>query len=236
MLCFAGDLERAAKQLDVLGRDSTESEIAVQRYRGAIECEKLRRLLFTQGLRPGLPKKVPPYTQMHLDAINRMRENHIDEARALLEQAADLRPLVTCRVNGELFDDIRDADDLIGPFLEVFTLNNYSWVPWEAVRSVTIPPPKHLRDLIWTPARVELDIGSLGEVFLPALYAQSYAHGDNQVKLGRMTDWRADVEGLALAAGQRLLVTGERDWPLLEIRELECEGPEERSDGIGEGA
>src|SRR5215467_9142154 len=81
MLCFAGDLERAAKQLDVLGRDSTESEIAVQRYRGAIECEKLRRLLFTQGLRPGLPKKVPPYTQMHLDAINRMRENHIDEAR-----------------------------------------------------------------------------------------------------------------------------------------------------------
>jgi type VI secretion system protein ImpE len=227
MLCFAGDLERATKQLDVIARGGADSEIAVQRYRGAIECEKLRRLFFTQGLTPGLPKKVPAYTQMHLDAVGHLRENRIDEARALLEQAADARPLVSCMVNSEPFDDIRDADDLIGPFLEVFTLNNYSWVPWEAVRSVTIAPPKHLRDLIWTPATVELDIGALGEVFLPALYAQSYLHADNQVKLGRMTDWRADVEGLALAAGQRLLVTGDRDWPMLEIRELECESAED---------
>jgi type VI secretion system protein ImpE len=226
MLCFAGDLERAAKQLDVIARGGPDAEIAVQRYRNAIESEKLRRLCYTQGLTPGLPKKVPAYTRMHLDAINHIRENRIDEARALLEQAVEARPAVACRVNGELFDDIRDADDLIGPFLEVFTLNNYSWVPWEAVRSVTIAPPKHLLDLVWTPATVELDIGALGEVFLPALYAQSYLHADNQVKLGRMTDWRADVEGLTLAAGQRLLVTGERDWPMLEIRELECETPE----------
>jgi type VI secretion system protein ImpE len=94
------------------------------------------------------------------------------------------------------------------------------------VASVTIPPPKHLRDLIWAPAAVELTIGSLGEVLLPALYAQSYLHQDNQVKLGRATDWRADVEGLALAAGQRLLATGDRDWPLLEIRDIQCEVPE----------
>jgi hypothetical protein len=42
-----------------------------------------------------------------------------------------------------------------------------------------------------------------------------------------VTDWRADVEGLALAAGQRLLVAGDRDWPMLEIRELECAGAED---------
>ena len=235
MLCFAGDLERAAKQLDVISRGGAESELAVQRYRSAIECEKLRRLCFTQGLTPGLPKKVPPYTQMHLDALTHLRENRSAEARALLEQAADLTPTVTCMVNRELFDDIRDADDLMGPFLEVFTLNNYSWVPWEAVRSVAITPPKHLRDLIWTPATVELDIGALGEVFLPALYAQSYLHPDNQVKLGRATDWRGDVEGLTLAAGQRLLVTGDRDWPMLEIRELECEAPESEHVDTGTG-
>ena len=75
----------------------------------------------------------------------------------------------------------------------------------------------------------------MGEVFLPALYTQSYLHADNQVKLGRMTDWRTDVEGLALAAGQRLLVTGDRDWPMLEIRELECEGPENTNGDTGTG-
>lgn len=223
MLCLNGDLERASKQLDAISRGGAESEIAVQRYRSAIECEKLRRLTYTKGLTPGLPKKVPAYTQMHLDALNHIRENRIEEARGLLEQAADARPPVACMINGELFDEIRDADDVIGPFLEVFTMSNYSWVPWESVQSVTIPPPKHLRDLIWAPASVELDIGSLGEVFLPVLYTQSYMHADNQVKLGRMTDWRGDIEGLALAAGQRLLVAGDRDWPMLEIRQIECE-------------
>jgi type VI secretion system protein ImpE len=226
MLCLSGDLDRAAKQLDVIARGGAESEVAVQQYRGALQCEKLRRLCFTDGLRPGLPKNIPAYTDMHLDAINHIRQNRVDEARALLEQAAELRPEVNCAINGDMFDDIRDADDLMAPFLEVFTLNNYSWVPWEMVATVTIPPPKHLRDLIWTPAMVELTIGSLGEVLLPALYAQSYSHTDNQVKLGRATAWRADIEGLALASGQRLLATGDRDWPLLEIREIQCEVPE----------
>jgi protein involved in temperature-dependent protein secretion len=38
-----------------------------------------------------------------------------------------------------------------------------------------------------------------------------------------MTDWRADVDGLALANGQKLLMAGEHDWPLLEVRQLEFE-------------
>jgi len=226
MLVLAGDLERAGKQLDVISRGGPEAEVAVQQYRGALQCEKLRRLCFTEGLRPGLPKNIPAYTDMHLDALAHIRQNRIDEARSLLEQAAGLRPEVNCAINGEMFDDIRDADDLVAPFLEVFTLNNYSWIPWEMVATVTIAPPKHLRDLIWTPASIELTIGSLGQVLLPALYAQSYLHADNQVKLGRVTEWRGDIEGLALASGQRLLATGERDWPLLEIREIQCEVPE----------
>ena len=231
LLCFAGDLERASKQLDVIGRGSTDSEIAVSRYRAALEAEKLRRLLFTEGRTPGLPKDVPPYTGQHLEAIGHMRQGRVEEARASLEKAIETRPSIPCHINGEAYEDIRDADDLLAPFLEIFTVNNYSWVPWEAVKSITMEPPKHLRDLIWMPATVELHIGPLGEVFLPVLYPQSYLHPDNQVKLGRVTDWRADVEGLALASGQRMLVAGERDWPLLEIRQLECERPE-KTDGI----
>jgi type VI secretion system protein ImpE len=226
LLCFSGDLDRAGKQLDAIARGGTDSEIAVQQYRSALQAEKLRRLCFTQDMRPGLPNKIPPYTDLHLKAIQLLRENKVDEARTVLEEAAELKPTVNCTVNGEFFEDIRDADDVMGPFLEVFTANNYSWVPWEIVASVAITPPKHLRDLIWTPATVELTIGSLGEVLLPALYGQSYLHADNQVKLGRATDWRADIEGLALASGQRLLATGDRDWPLLEIREIQCEVPE----------
>jgi len=234
LLCFSGDLDRAAKQLDVIGRGGADAEIAVTRYRAALEAEKLRRALFTEGRTPGLPKDVPAYTQPHLEAIGHVRQGRIEQARGLLEQALETRPSVPCTINGDGFDDIRDADDLLAPFLEIFTVNNYSWVPWEAVKSITIEPPKHLRDLIWLPATVELHIGPLGEVFLPVLYAESYLHPDNQVKLGRVTDFRdeaAGLTGLALASGQRMLVAGDHDWPLLEIRQLDCERPE-KTDGV----
>ena len=223
LLCCAGDLDRAAKQLDVMGGENADREIAVQRYRNVLEGERKRRLLFTEGRMPGLPKRVPVYTRFHLEAINRIREGDYAGARVLLEESEDARPPVAGTINGERFDDLKDGDDLLGPFLEVITLNNYSWIPWEAVRSVSIEAPRHLRDLVWIPARVELEIGPLGEAFLPVLYAGSYLHQDDRVKLGRMTDWRADVDGLALANGQKLLMAGEHDWPLLEVRQLEFE-------------
>ena len=223
LLCCAGDLDRAAKQLDVLGQENADAEVAVQPFRNVLEGEKKRRLLFTEGRMPGLPKSVPAYTRLHLEAINRIRECHYEEARALLEEAEAARPPVRGTINGEQFDDLKDADDAIGPFLEIITLNNYSWVPWEAVRSVAIQPPRHLRDLVWARAEVELNIGPLGEVFIPVLYAQTYLHQDDRVRLGRMTDWRSDVAGLALGEGQRLLIAGARDWPLLSVRELELE-------------
>jgi type VI secretion system protein ImpE len=230
LLCCAGDLDRAVKQLDVIGAESSDRDLAVQPYRNVLEGERKRRRLFSEGLVPGLPKRVPDYTRLHLEAVNRIREGHYADARALLEEAEAARPPAAGTIDGEPFDDLKDADDLLGPFLEVITATNYSWIPWEAVRSVSMEAPRHLRDLVWLPARVELDIGSLGEVFLPVLYVNSYQHHDNRVKLGRMTDWQADTEGLSLASGQKLLMVGERDWPLLEIRQLAFE-PSGGSDG-----
>jgi type VI secretion system protein ImpE len=223
LLCCAGDLDRAAKHLDAVGAEGADRETAVQSYRNVLEGERKRRLLFSEGRVPGLPKRVPDYTRFHLEAINRVREGDYAAARALLEESETARPSVAGKINGEQFDDLKDGDDLMGPFLEVIIQNNYSWIPWEAVRSVSIEAPRHLRDLVWIPARVELEFGSLGEAFLPVLYAGSYLHQDDRVKLGRMTDWRGEAEGLALAAGQKLLVAGEHDWPLLEVRQLEIE-------------
>jgi type VI secretion system protein ImpE len=225
LLCCTGDLDRAAKHLDVLAAESADRAIAVQTYRNLLQGERQRRGLFTDGLLPGLPRSAPDYARMHLDAISRVREDRFEDARALVEEAASTRPAVSGRINGIHFDELTDADDLLGPFLEIIVSGNYSWLPWEVIRSVTIQAPRHLRDLIWLPAEIELDLGALGGAFLPVLYAGSYLHQDDRVKLGRMTDWRSDVPGLALAAGQKLLTADEQDWPLLEVRLLEIEHP-----------
>ena len=223
LLCCAGDLDRAAKHLEVMAGENTDRAVAVQPYRNLLEGERKRRRLFTDGLIPGLPKRAPEYTRLHVESINRVRASQYDDARALLEESATLRPAVSGSINGTPFEDLTDADDLIGPFLEVIVGDTCSWIPWEMVRSVTTEAPRHLRDLIWLPAEVELDFGPLGHVFLPVLYADSYLHEDNRVKLGRMTAWRSDVPGLALGAGQKLLMADEREWPLLEVRHLEIQ-------------
>jgi len=229
LLCFAGELDRAARQLDVLGSQCAEAEAAVQRYRNLLQGERLRRRLFSEGLRPGLPQRLPGYTELHLEAVNRLRENKAAEARALLEEAEAARPRRSGRLNGEAFDDFKDADDLIGPFLEVITHVNYCWIPFEAIKTVSIPAPTHLRDLLWVPAKIELEIEPLGEAFLPALYIHSHVEADEQVRLGRVTEWRADVEGLAIGLGQRVFWAGEQERAILDVRELEFD----HADGAG---
>ena len=50
-------------------------------------------------------------------------------------------------------------------------------------------PPRFPRDLLFIPAHLELE-DEQGDIFLPALYPGSHEHPDDQVRLGRMTDWK----------------------------------------------
>ena len=55
------------------------------------------------------------------------------------------------------------------------------------------------------------------------LYAGSSEHADDQVKLGRMTDWQAVGEGRRLGVGQRLFLIDGEDRGMLEVRDVEFE-------------
>jgi type VI secretion system protein ImpE len=224
LLCFSGDLDRAARQLEVLAQENAEAEIGVQPYRNLLEGERARRRLFSDGVWPHLLPETPSYTELHFEALNCIRQGQPSQARSLLERAELSRPALFGQLNGnQPFDDFKDCDDLVGPFLEAIIRSEYSWVPWEAVSSISIEPPKYSRDLIWIPARIELRTGEAGEAFLPVLYAESYLHSDERVKLGRVTEWRANVQEVALGLGQRLFAVGENDFPMLEVREIRFE-------------
>jgi type VI secretion system protein ImpE len=197
--------------------------VGIQVYRNVLAAESARRRLFSEGLRPGFLFEPLPYTQLHLAAVNRLREGNSTEAAALLEESGSVRPPLKGRVDGQPFADLRDGDDLLAPFLEVIVHNRYIWLPFEQIRQLSISVPKRLRDLLWVPARLESHLGPVGEVFLPVLYAGSSAHADDRIKLGRMTDWQVRTEGLTLGVGQHLLFIDGQDRGLLEVRDLECE-------------
>lgn len=191
LLCFAGQYDRAGKQLEVIAGSSKEAEMGAWLYRSALHAERTRQEKFD----PDGPLVVPP------------------EA-----------PAVTGTLNGKPFSSLVDADPRVGARLEVFAAGQYTWIPFRHVASIAMEPPKRLRDLLWSPARVMPSDGfeavELGEVLLPALAAGSWRSDDDEVRLGRVTDFVAVDDVHAIPAGQKLLLVDGEPFPFLELREL----------------
>jgi len=221
LLALNGDLDRAAKQLDVLASTTGELASGANLYLGALQAERERRSFFHGGPRPRVFPETS-YAPTYLEAV----EHHAagDSAGALerLQLAAEQDRTLRGTLNGDAVEELNDSHDLLGPFLELVMEAHYAWVPWEAIQSLTIPEPKYLRDTIWTPASLVLHSGSHGEVLLFSLYVDSYLQ-DDEIKLGRRTVWEQSPAGYNLAFGQKVVSAGERDWPILEIRSLEVE-------------
>jgi type VI secretion system protein ImpE len=192
LLCFAGNFDRAEKQLDVLAAASQDAGRGALLYRSALHAERSRREMFTLGTFPrtGLPPAAPGGS-----------------------------------LNGSPFGSLADADPRVGARLEVFAAGQYTWIPFENIASLRIEPPRRLRDLLWIPAVLRLTDAArseeLGEVLLPVLTPLAHAHPDDQVRLGRVTEWVAQEDGSEAPVGQKLLLVDGEELPILEVRELE---------------
>jgi type VI secretion system protein ImpE len=190
LLCFAGDYDRAEKQLAVLGQGGSESQMGALLYQAALHAERLRKDLF--------------------------------EKRAFPLDAPSLP--VSGTLNGTPFTSIEDADPRIGRRLEIFAAGQYTWLPFAQIASVRLESPKRLRDLLWAPALVRTAESfqgvELGEVLVPVIAPLTWQCADGPLRLGRVTQWDSDDDGVEAPVGQKLLLVDGEEFPLLEIREL----------------
>lgn len=228
LLCFAGEWDRAEKQLDVIGQQDAQSDIGARIYRQNIAAERKRE----QALNgKGFPKFIlepPSYVALQLKALGQIGTGDFTEARASLDSAAEESPVLNGTLDGEPFPNFRDADDLINSVMEVFLQGEYVWLPFEQIRGVEIFSPTHLRDLIWARARIQtIDDAEAfaGEIFIPVLYANSHQQENDQARLGRMTDWRPLSDEIHTGVGQRIFLIGAEDKAMLEIRTIDFELP-----------
>ena len=193
LLCFAGEYQRAEKQLDVLAADGRAAEMGTMLYRAALHAERIRQAIFEQK---DYPSTGPA-----------------PEAPA----AGSL--------NGTPFTFFSDADPRLGARLEVFAAGDYLWIPFEHISSIELEAPKRLRDLLWSPALVRTGPAfkgkELGEVLLPVISPLSWKHANNQVRLGRATEWEDEGTGDVVPLGQKMFAVDEDEVPILEIRKLE---------------
>jgi type VI secretion system protein ImpE len=221
LVVFAGDLERARRQIDAVHYEEPDLMAAVGLYRSLVDAEMSRRRLFTDGLPPRFLADPPQHVMLRLEAVNFVRGNRLTEAAACLEQASEVTPAVSGVLNEKPFHALRDCDDLFAGVLEVLSQGNYYWLPFEQVDVLTMNAPATPRDLIWPPAHLGIKGGPEGDVFLPALYIGSHESPDDQLKLGRLTDWKANPGAPVVGVGLRTLLADDNPVTLLEWRQLE---------------
>lgn len=230
ILVFAGDLERADKQLDLLGTNpNADDMLAVMMLRQVLRGEMARREVFAEGRPPEFLSAPPEAARKVLEGLIRIREGKPAEATSFLHEAEEARPKLTGTLNGTPFADFRDLDDLCGPFMEVVTGHGkYYWVPLESIVSLKFEPPAIKMDLFWRRAKLIVRDGPEGDVFIPCIYPGSHTDSDEAIKLGRKTDYRGGDDGTPTRGhGMREFVvigTGEDDVqsvPIMELAKLE---------------
>ena len=123
-------------------------------------------------------------------------------------------------MNGKNFTGFRNTDIFVSLFLEAFTQEGYVCVPFEAIKELSITSPKTLFDLLWISAHLTTRDGDVMNCYLPVLYSGSFAHKDERVRLGRVTDWESLGEIFSKGAGQHIFQVGEEEIPILEIRDV----------------
>lgn len=190
LLAFAGNHDRAEKQLDVLGGASTQAGLGALTYKAALHADRLRTDMFTRG---PLPEGAPPSAVA--GTLNGQPFTSLEDAD----------PRVGARL--EVF---AGGQYLWLPLEHVASLRLERPA---RLRDLLWAPAK----LLAGPGFRGVE---LGEVLLPVLTPLAAAHVDPLVRLGRMTVWDALPDGRPAPAGQKLLLVDGEEVPLLEIREL----------------
>ncbi len=219
--CFSGDWERAVKQLDVIGQQDVNAMIGAQIFKQNFMAERDRIKYFEDGLMPECLIEPPKYVEKLLVANNYVREGNIADARKVLDEVEEERPAFECSVNGQKVSDFRDYNDLTMCVFEAIVKESYAWLPFEHVTRIEFIPPKSLRDLYWLQTEVTMVNGTKGEMFLPALYSGSSKSENDQVRLGRMTDWRELGEDLYLGEGTKMFWFDGEHRSILDLKDIE---------------
>jgi len=222
LLAFAGQWDRADQQLAVLAQETAEKGWGASVYQNLIAAEKKRQEVFAGRARPDVFLDPPPFVALRWEAVEHFSRGSAEATAAGIEKLAQSDAAATAvsgTINDQPVSGLRDADDLLAPILEVMLLRDYVWVPWSQIRELVIEKPTHPRDLLWTPASLILADGEQRRGYLPALYPGSSSAQDNNLKLGRLTDWVVpEGDGPVRGIGQHLLACNEQDFGLLEIR------------------
>jgi type VI secretion system protein ImpE len=223
ILCILGQWERAMTQLRILAKLDKSCDLLARVFLPVLGIEPFRAAVFEGKAQPLIFGEPPEWVALLVQSNQMLAEAHPETARDLMAKAMTNAPRVAGAVNGQPFQWIADGDARFGPVLEVILEGRYYWVPIHRIRQITVRPPVHLRDWVWTAARFTWTNGGQAAGYIPTRYPGTEATPDGTLQLAGRTDWVEKAAGIRIGAGARVLITDTAELALLEIRQLDLD-------------
>jgi type VI secretion system protein ImpE len=199
LLLFAGEYDRAEKQLDLLAGANAEAAAGTLLYRSALHAERTRQSMFSNH-------ETPPSRD---EAVYGGVWNG-----TAFSEFSDSDPRIGAQL--EVF--------IAGSYtwIPIHYLRRLEIEPPTSLRDLV-----WARARVDTSAEFRLQ--ELGEVLLPVLSPSSSKHADESVQLGRESAWESDEKYGEIPYGAKIMVVDGVDVPLLEIRSVVWSAPEKES-------
>ena len=199
LLLFAGEYDRAEKQLDLLAGASADAAAGTLLYRSALHAERTRQVMFANRETP--PSKNEP---IHGGSWNGKTFSEISDADPRI--GANLEVFIAGSYTWIPIHYLRR--------LEIEPPTNLRDLVWAQARLDTSS---------------DFRLQELGEVLLPVLCPLSSKHADESVHLGRESAWEPDETFGEIPYGAKMMLIDGVELPLLELRSVSWSGPEKES-------
>jgi type VI secretion system protein ImpE len=199
LLLFAGEYNRAEKQLDLLAGASADAAAGTLLYRSALHAERTRQAMFTNHETP--PSKDEP---VHGGSWNGKPFSELSDSDPRI--GANLEVFIAGSYTWIPIHYLRR--------LEIEPPTNLRDLVWARARVDTSS---------------DFRLQELGEVLLPVICPLSSKHADESVHLGRESAWEQDDVHGEIPYGAKLVLIDGVEVPLLELRTVTWSAPEKES-------
>ncbi len=215
--CRLGErIQSTSRLLRALGRQSPLPIV----FNHVIQAEVRRKYVFRAEEAPTIFGEPSEWLSYLIQSLTATTREQFAEAISLRGEALERAPAISGTLNGEPFSWFMDGDSRVSIIIEVIINGQYYWVPQSRLRGIRMEPPSQARDAVWAAATLTLENASEISAFIPVRYPGAQDWTDSGLKLARHTTWDSPVENFYLGSGQRVWMTDNGEFPILETREI----------------
>lgn len=216
------DPNALAQAMDPNLQTSMRRYQVVREFRQLIRAAQWREQFFADGRVPEFVEVPCDELKGRVEATVAIREDDSDRAVSLLKASDNLLSPVAGSHDDAPFSEFRDACDTTASCFELLTTNGkYFWVPFNKLEFIEFRPHQSPRDVLWRSASFGISDGQTGDGYVPALYAGSAQSDDEQVRTGRVVEWKELGDGYSRGLGARLIQIDDDFVPLIQLGRID---------------